>query len=172
MKVALIAIAIFLIPVLGKGQNVGIGADLMYNFQTESAGAGIRASIFPTHNLSITPEIAYYPGFNLVNEYYISVALEDKLFKVKNYLFYIIGQVGFDNWINFSDSPMKGAKPDNFDLEGGGGVTTNKCLRPFLECRYNAVFRECNMRLGILYIIGCGGGGEKTKRSSDDCPKF
>lgn len=171
MRGVLTGIVLFLLPVLGRGQNVGIGADLMYNFQTESAGAGLRANILPTHKLSITPEFAYYPGFNLVNEYYLSVALEYKLFKVKNYLFYIIGQVGYDDWVNYAESPMKGAKPNNFDMEAGGGITTNKCLRPFLEYRYNFVFRETNLRLGLLYIIGCG-GSEKAKRSSDDCPTF
>jgi len=171
MRGAIAVIIVLLIPFLGRSQNVGVGADLAYNFQTTSAGIGLRASIFPNHNLSITPEISYYPGFNPVNEYIVSVALEDKLFKYKKYMFYIIGQIGFDNWINFTQSPMPGAKEDNFVLEGGGGITTNKCLRPFLEYRYNVVFRETNLRLGLLYIIGCGGGA-KTIRSADDCPKF
>ena len=54
---------IFMISFTVKSQNVGVGADVMYNFQTESFGAGARVNFFPNNNLSFVPQISYYPGF-------------------------------------------------------------------------------------------------------------
>jgi hypothetical protein len=162
----------FLAPSIGMSQNVGIGGDLQYNFETNGVGLGLRASIFPDRKLSITPEFSYYPGFNQVQEFFIGVAAEYKVFKVNNFNFYAIGQLAYNDWISYKTSPEVGAKPNNLDLELGGGVTTNKCLRPFLEWRYNAIFREANIRLGLLYIIGCGGGSSSPGKSSANCPTF
>jgi len=164
--------SLFLAPFIGKSQNVGIGGDLQYNFETNGVGIGLRASIFPDRKLSFTPEFSYYPGFNQVQELYIGAAAEYKVFKVSYFNFYAIGQLAYNDWISYKTSPELGAKPNNLDLELGGGVTTNKCLRPFLEWRYNAIFREANMRLGLLYIIGCGGGSTSPGESSANCPTF
>ena len=70
---------ILLIPVPGKTQNIGAGAEAIYNPQTESFGAGARVSFFPRRILSIVPEFAYYFPFNKINEYYLGVALECKV---------------------------------------------------------------------------------------------
>jgi len=173
MRAMLVMALIFCIPLFGRSQNIGVGGDLMYNFQTESAGGGLRVNIFPNRRLSFVPEFSYYPGFDLVNEYYLGLALEYKFYRISNFNFYAIGHGGYDDWVNWADSPLKGAQQNNWDLEGGIGVTTNKCLRPFMEYRYNVRFRETHLRIGLLYIIGCnGGGGSSGRRSIDDCPQF
>ena len=146
----------------------------MYNFQTESFGAGARASIFPNNKLSFVPQLSYYPGFNKVHEFYLGLALEYKFIRVNQFVFYAIGHAGYDAWLNYKESSLKGAKLSNWDFEGGIGVTTTKCLRPFLEYRYNIKFMETHLRLGLLYIFGCknGGGGSRGKKNSHLCPAY
>ena len=160
----------------GRAQNVGVGADVMYNFQTESLGFGARASIFPNGTLSFVPQLSYYPGFNKIHEYYLGLGLEYKVWKPQNFVFYLIGHGAYNNWLNYASSAMDGAKKTNWNLEGGLGVTTNKCLRPFLEYRYNLKFQETHLRLGLLYIFGCNGGGSKKKSSGGGkdhlCPAY
>ena len=160
---------LFLLPLLGKSQNIGIGADVIYNFQTESVGAGARVNIFPNNRLSFVPQFAYYFAFNKVNEYFLGLGLEYKFIQRKRVNFYVIAHGAYNNWMNYEASPMKGAKPNNWNLDGGIGITTNTCLRPFLEYRYNLKFMETHLRLGVLYIFGCrkgggGGGGGRDKR--------
>ena len=142
-----------------KSQNVGVGADVMYNFQTESFGAGARVNFFPNNNLSFVPQFSYYPGFNKIHEYYLGLGLEYKILRGQKFNLYLIGHGAYNSWLNYSSSAMEGAKETNWNLEGGAGITTNKCLRPFLEYRYNLKFQETHLRLGLLYIFGCKGGG-------------
>lgn len=151
----------------GKSQNIGIGADVLYNFQTESIGAGARINFFPNARLSIVPQFSYYFAFNKINEYYAGLGLEFKFIRTQKVNFYAIAHGAYNAWLNYEVSPMKGAQPNNWNLEGGIGVSTNTCLRPFLEYRYNLKFMETHLRLGVLYIFGCnngGGGGHRDKR--------
>lgn len=159
---------LMLFPCLTNAQKIGVGADLMYNFQTESFGAGVRASIFPNNTLSIVPQFSYYPGFNKVHEYYLGLGLEYKFLRTKKYDFYAIAHGAYNSWLNHASSGMDGAQQTNWNLEGGVGVTTKKCLRPFLEYRYNLKFQETHLRLGLLYIFGCKGGGRKQEL----CPAY
>jgi hypothetical protein len=157
---------ILLMPLLSNSQNIGIGADAMYNFQTESFGAGARVNFFPNNRLSFVPQFSYYFAFNKINEYFIGLGLEYKFIRRDRINFYAILHGGYNDWINYEASPLKGAQPNNWDLEGGIGVSTNTCLRPFLEYRYNVKFLETHLRLGILYIFGCrkGGGHNRDRR--------
>ncbi|MFI5163642.1 MAG: hypothetical protein ACHQHP_00165, partial [Bacteroidia bacterium] len=168
---------ILLIPHWGRSQNVGVGADVMYNFQTESFGAGARVSIFPNNTLSFVPEFSYYFPFNKVHEYYLGLALEYKFFRFNKYYLYGIAHGAYDSWLNYQESPMQGAKQNNWNVEAGLGISTNKCLRPFLEYRYNIKFRETHLRLGLLYIFGCSGGSTKgrgfnSRKSLRHCPAY
>ena len=166
---------ILLIPCCMKAQKIGIGADVMYNFQTESLGFGARASILPNSTISFVPQFSYYPGFNKVHEYYLGLGLEYKFWRPKNFIFYGIGHGAYNSWINYASSAMDGAQQTNWNLEAGLGVTTNKCLRPFMEYRYNFKFLETHLRLGVLYIFGCKGGGHKKAgggKGYNNCPAF
>ncbi len=149
-------------------QNIGIGADVMYNFQTESVGAGVRVNIFPNNRLSFVPQFAYYFPFNKINEYYAGLALEYKVIYRPRVNFYILAQGAYNAWLNAEQSSMKGATVSNWNAEAGIGISNNRCLRPFLEYRYNTRFRETHLRLGILYIFGCANrvAGNKHQRCS------
>ena len=136
-------------------QNIGVGADVMYNFQSEGFGSGARVSIFPNNRVSIVPQFAYYFSFNKVHEYYAGAALEYKIIMRKKIFVYLLAHGAYDKWLNPEVSPMVNPKPNNWDAEGGVGISGTKCWRPFLEYRYNVRFRETHLRLGIMYIFGC-----------------
>ena len=174
MRLLYFSLLILMIPRLMNAQKFGLGADVMYNFQTESIGVGARVSIFPNSTISIVPQFSYYPGFNKVHEYYLGVGLEYKIVRTKTFNFYLIGHGAYNSWLNYTSSAMEGAQQTNWNLEGGAGVTTNKCLRPFLEYRYNIKFMETHLRLGLLYIFGCNGnGGGKNGGSKHKlCPAY
>lgn len=148
-----------LIPVIGRSQNIGVGADAMYNFQTESFGVGARVNFFPNSRLSIVPQFSYYFPFNKVTEYYAGLGLEYKFIRRTKFNIYAVAQGAYNSWLNHESSGMEGAQQNNWNLEGGIGISNNWCLRPFMEYRYNLKFRETHLRLGILYIFGCRGGG-------------
>jgi hypothetical protein len=158
---------LFTISSIGKSQNVGVGADIMYNFQTESFGAGARANIFPNNRLSFVPQASYYFAFNKVEEYYLGLSLEYKVIQREKVNLYALAHGAYNNWLSYERSPMKGAKLNNWNGELGIGISNNKCLRPFLEYRYNFKFKETHLRLGFLYIFGCSG-----KDKADRCAAY
>ena len=152
-------LGILFLPLLSSSQNIGVGADAMYNFQTESIGAGARVNFFPNRRLSIVPQFAYYFAFNKINEYYAGLGLEYKFIRRDKFNLYALAQGAYNSWLNYESSEMKGAQQNNWNLEGGIGISNNWCLRPFMEYRYNVKFQETHLRLGLLYIFGCRGGG-------------
>ncbi len=152
-----------------KSQTIGAGAEAIYNIQTESFGAGVRATIFPNKRFSFTPQFSYFFPFNKINEYTIGLGIEGKFIKRKKINLYGVIHGGYNSWINYKKSTLKGAQPTNWNLEGGLGISTNTCFRPFLEYRYNLKFRETHLNLGFLYIFGC----KKDKYSNNErCPSF
>jgi hypothetical protein len=136
-------------------QKYAIGGSVMYNFQTESYGAGVRGVYHPNHVYSYNVQISYIPSFNKVHEYTLGLGLEYKFIRQRKFYFYLLGHGGYNGWIDYKESPMKDAKPNNWNLEGGAGFSTWGCLRPFVECRYNANFKECHVQVGIIYVFGC-----------------
>lgn len=154
---------------LSNAQRFGIGASAIYNFQTESFAGGLRAE-FPMGTFSIVPQIAYYPAFNKINEYYLGVALHQNLFNVSNWTFYALIHGGYNGWSNYASSNIKNAKYSNWDLEGGIGIKTSRCFRPFLEYRYNLKWKETHLHFGFMYFFHCkngkrfgSGGGGKSR---------
>jgi len=149
---------LLLLPFLSKSQNIGIGASAIYNFQNESFGNGLRVSIMPNKTLSIVPQFSYFYGFNKVSEYYAGLALEYKFIKTDQLFVYAIAHGAYNSWLNYKSSYMEGAQANNWNLEGGIGISTTTRLRPFIEYRYNLKFRETHLDIGVLYIF-------KKKRS-------
>ena len=142
-------------------QNIGVGASAIYNFQAEGFGLGARVSVFPNNRVSFVPQFSYFFPFNKVNEYYVGLAGEFKFIQRDNLNLYATLHGGYNSWLNFSSSSMEGAKANNWDLEGGVGISTYTCLRPFIEYRYNLMHRETNLQFGFLFVFGC-----RVKKSS------
>ena len=175
-KYILIAL-IALIPLSElKAGGVGFGASVIYNFQTESWGSGLRVNFKPYKKFRVVPQLAYYPSFNKIHEYYIGLSLELNVVKIKKYTFYLLAHGAFNGWINNDRSTIKDAKYNNLDLEAGLGVVRNKgCWRPFLEYRYNAWWKEANLRLGIMYVFGCNdkySSLNRQRRRAVSCPAY
>ncbi len=162
-KQIFVAVVLFVAFLNGYSQNVGAGGDIMYNFQTESFGVGARANIFPNNRLSFVPQVSYYFAFNKVEEYYLGLGLEYKVLMRDRFNIYLLAHGGYNKWLSYEKSPMEGAEPNNWNGEGGIGISNNKCLRPFLEYRYNLKFKETHLRVGLLYIFGCSGGSRADR---------
>lgn len=168
MNYRLVVIA-FLIFITSHAQNIGVGISGIYNFQTESVGMGVRAKLYPDKRLSFVPQVSYYFSFNKVEEFLIGLGVEYKFFHYKKYSFYALGHGAYNSWFNYANSAKTDAQLNNWNGELGLGITTNKCLRPFIEYRYNFKFYETHLQLGLLYIFGCK---SKRKRAVDECPAY
>jgi hypothetical protein len=150
----------------------GAGGSLIYNFQTNSIGLGLRAeypleSINLLDGVSLVPQISYFPSFNEITEFYIGSSVHLGIYTInKKWSFYGLLNLSYNGWINYDDSGMRNARFSNLGIEGGVGVTMKRCVRPFLELRYNAWWRESNIQLGIIYTIKC------ERRGSLPCPKI
>ncbi len=148
-----------------------IGGGLAGNIQTESLGIELRA-VVPISFISITPQIAYYPFFDKVSEVYAGIGLQVPFLSFRSSHLYALGHVSYDAWLNYTESPMKNAKLHNIAGEVGLGIVSDRCLNPFAEYRYNIIFREANIRIGILIDLSCnsGAGYHSGSRSSVKCP--
>lgn len=171
MKQAFLFFTLFILSlnINAQAQNFGIGGSAIYNFQTESFGVGGRVSIFTNKRLSIVPQASYYFAFNKVEEYLIGLGLEYKFIQQDRFNIYVLGHGAYDSWKSYEKSDMKGAKLNNWNAEVGLGISTNTCLRPFVEYRYNFKFYETHLQLGVLYIFGCR---ECKKHSVDRCSAY
>jgi hypothetical protein len=157
--------------------GIGIGLSAIYNPQTESFGADFRINFKPSKRLRIVPQVAYYPAFNKITEYYLGASVELRLIPIKTYHIYGLIHGAFNGWINYSEVLMKDAQYNNWNFEAGAGIVRSKgCWRPFLEYRYNVKWYETNLRLGILYVFGCNKkgfpSGGNRKRSAMSCPAY
>ncbi len=158
-------------------QNFGLGVSAIYNLQTEGLGGGIRAEI-PFNKFSFVPQIAYYPSFDKITEYYVGASLHFNLFNIKNWTLYTLAHGSYNGWINYESSAIKDAKYANWDAEAGLGLTTSECLRPFIEYRYNAKWKETNFRIGLIYFVNCKKSnnnknrGRKRGKASTPCPAY
>jgi len=147
-------------------QNTGIGLSGLYNVQTESFGAGARVILFPDNVVSLTPQVSYYFASNNITEWTVGAALDYKFLYRNKYYAYALVHGGYNRWSNYDESLMKDAQLNNWNLEGGVGITTTRCLRPFAEYRYNLKFQETHFNVGLILVLGCRGG------RGEDCPVY
>ncbi|MFM9421999.1 MAG: hypothetical protein ACK5EW_01115 [Bacteroidota bacterium] len=123
----------------------------IYNFQTESVGLGARALFREQKQIQISPQFAYFLPFNKVHEWTLGVALQYRVVKIGKFQSYALGHVGFNRWINFEDSYMKDAQPNNWNGEVGVGIRVGRNVKSFAEWRYNTKHREASIHIGLLF---------------------
>jgi hypothetical protein len=169
-KLTLITILILSISTL-KSQVIkewGIGAELAYNIPISEIGFGIRSHLHFTDRIVVAPQIAYFPGFTNINEFYFGANLHFNFTPETKWGVYGIAGPHYNRWMNWENSTLDKAQLSNFTAELGGGIVKNTgCLRPFLEYRADSKWWESNLRLGLLVYFGdCSG------RSKDICPAY
>jgi hypothetical protein len=176
-KKILISVLIYSMSMNVFSQKIGAGGSAIYNFQTNSFGIDLRTEIplkkpVFLDGFSIVPQIAYYPWFNKITEFYVGSSVHLGVYTINKWAFYTLVNISYNGWINYKSSEMKDAKFSNLGVEGGIGVTTKKCLRPFIEFRYNIKWKEANLRLGLQYTIKCEKRGQVPCSKIPPPPKF
>lgn len=167
-KIAPILVALLAVSSSTVAQiQIGFGASGSYNFQTEGWGFGARAEGYVLKSLSVVLQGQYYPSFNQVHE--VGGGLELHYAPIYHPIVrpYILAGGSVTNWFNWSDSNYKLAKPLNFIAEVGGGlVFLDKQWRPFAEYRYNPIFLEGSVHVGLMYFP------KFKSRNRTTCPAY
>ena len=167
---------LFVIILIGNysyiySQNFGLGTSIIYNFQTQSLGASLRAEV-PVRRLVLVPQIAYYPSFNKITEFYAGVSIHQDIVTYINSTAYLLLNGAYNGWINYETSSMEKAKFSNIAAEIGIGFKKGKCWKPFMELRYNFKWKEANLRIGIMYYFNCDKKGNRKKKKAVSCPAY
>lgn len=156
----------------GFSQSYGFAG--CYNPQTEGYGIDLRA-VYRILNFEVSPQITFYPPLNKVNEVYAGASLHVPFIASNDIKAYVLANASYDAWLNYMDSPKLNAKMNNFAADVGIGIVGQHCLNPFAEFRYNPLFRETSIRVGILVDLTCGsppGGYHGGTLRSINCPGF
>lgn len=167
---ALIVCALLFVGLQVKAQGTGIGASAIYNFQSQGKGIGLRAHIPAGERWTIVPQAAWFPPFNIVNEYFAGVNVHYNLLVREKITGYIAAGGHINIWANASESPYVKAKTLNVLPEASGGLIFGAgCFRPFAEHRYNPIWKEGSTQIGILWFPRCSAS---SGRSVDRCPAY
>ena len=157
-------------------QKIGIGLGGIYNFRTSSIGYDIRLHWQVTPTIAIVPMYNRFPSFNKVFEQYYGADV-DFTFMHSNPTLYMLGNLAHNDWYNYSEFHNEYAQPTAFTQEVGIGARFfKKCLKPYLEFRYNIFWQEFNLRAGVLFFFGnCDGsrrGGGRHRSGRATCPAY
>jgi hypothetical protein len=157
------------LPIFAQLQNIEYGLGIMYNFQSNGIGIDGRGEIPVTKKISITPRIAYFPGFNTIHEAYAGLDGDYHFLILKSYKFYGIIGAYYNGWLNYDKFDESIAKKNNFTFETGVGAEfTKKCISPFFETRISSKWKEAFFIFGIKF---CRSNCKGTYRTIK-CPDF
>jgi hypothetical protein len=88
IKVSMTMLIIIMSGIYGFSQKHGVGGAIIYNFQTNSIGLDLRTDL-PLKNIdflegiSLVPQLAYFPSFNKVHEFYIGSSVHLGVYTMK-----------------------------------------------------------------------------------------
>ncbi len=169
---AFIFILTFSFSINTYSQNtIGVGASVMANLQSNGIGGGLRAQFMLYRNLSIVPQAYYYPSFNAIHEYYLGANLHYEIYRWAKFTPYLTAGGFYNHWENWANFIYPKAGLDNIVAEGGIGILFGKkCWKPFIEQRYNPIWQEGTLRLGIMWYPLCGGSTKGINRRTYKCP--
>ncbi len=155
----------------GAQEKFGVGLSGIYNFETEGIGGGLRVAFRAANRLSIVPQIQYFPAFNTVHEFFGGVNLHYDILYRGNLTAYLIAGGSANSWSNYQESAYSKAKAFNIIPEAGVGVTMGRRqLRPFAEWRYNPIWKEAALHVGVMYYPPAAGG--HRRQNNGDCPAY
>lgn len=147
--------------------QIGLGVSGSYNIQSEAWGFGARAEGYVIKSLSVVLQGHYTPTFNKVHEVYGGLELHYAPFYHPIVRGYVLAGGSVNYWFNFAESNYDKAKPLNFIAEVGGGlVFLDKQVRPFVEYRYNPIYLESRVEVGVMYFP------RWVKRNRTTCPAY
>jgi hypothetical protein len=155
-----------------KSEKTYYGIGGLYNFQTNGAAADVRARIPLYKEVFVSPRFAYFPASNIVHEYYLGLDLGYQLMRKHKFRPYAYLAGYYNNWTNtYEYAHKRPPQLNNFVFEGGAGITLcYKCLRPYIEYRYDTKWLEGSVGAGILFNWKCC---FRSKRLSEKtCPAF
>lgn len=145
----------------------GVGVSAIYNFQTEAVGVGARAEIGLFNRFSVVPQAMYFMPFNKVHELFGAVNFHYRAFYLGKFYGYLIAGGSANYWMNYSESHWKKAKPFSVIAEVGGGMAYGDGkFRPFAEYRYNPMWLEGSIHVGLMYYP------KWLSRSRSSCPAY
>lgn len=150
-----------------------VGGGIDFNIDQVAPGIDIRAG-FPLNKidllagLSIVPKLSYYPWFNRVHEFYIGSDVHLGLLKRDPWKFYALMNLSYNGFINHENNLYRDGGFSNFGMDLGVGASLKllKCLYPYLELRFNLIWREPHISLGMMYDLKC------DRRGAVPCSKI
>lgn len=149
----------------------GLGFSAAYNFQTESVGAGLRASIPLGKSFSLVPQATYFFAFNPVHELHGQLNLHYHPIRLGRFSPYLIAGGSVNQWFSYAASPYPQARALNFLAEVGVGLAyRRKKVSFFVEQRYNPIWQEGTLHIGALFYFGKGKFG--GRRKPNVCPAY
>lgn len=156
------------LPSKAQITETAIGGSVMYNFQSSSAGLGLRGYLALGDFVAIVPKFNYYLPFFAVHEYYLGVDAQLKFNPFDPWHVYVLGNASYHRWMNYENYMPPLAQLNSFVFEGGAGLMKSYgCVRPFVEGNYDIKWKEVNARIGLLFFFqDCGGGGKSV------CPAY
>ena len=157
--------------VIHAQDKLGVGASAIYNFQTESVGVGARAEIGIVNRFSVVPQGMYFFTFNKVHEVFGTLNFHYRLFYLGKFYGYLLAGGSANFWMSHTESHYDKAKPFNVIAEVGGGMAYGDGKwRPFAEYRYNPVWKEGSVHVGLMYFMKWS--GKSKNKSKGDCPAY
>jgi len=128
--------------------------------RTKSIGYDLRLHWQVTTRLAIVPLYNRFPAFNKVFEQYYGLDVDYTII-LANPDIYVLANLAQNDWFNYRDFHNIYAQPSALTGEIGIGARfAKKCIRPYLEFRYNSFWQEFNLRAGVIFFFGkCNGGG-------------
>lgn len=167
-----ILLIVFLVGTCNLSEaQVSFGGSGLYNLQTESMGVGARTVFRSEKSLQFVPQFSYFLPFNKVNEWTAGLSLQQRIFKYRNFSAYGLTHAGYNRWINFQDSKMKGAQPSNWNAELGAGLQWGRGVKVFAEWRYNVHFQEAHLQLGLMGALKKA-RGKKARGKKEKCAAY
>jgi hypothetical protein len=146
-------------------QKIGVGLGGIYNFRTKSIGYDIRLHWQVTSRLAIVPQYNRFPAFNKIFEQYYGLDIDYTILP-GNPRLYVLGGIEKNYWFNYYEFDNEYSQPEAFTAEVGLGLRfSKKCVRPYVELRYNTFWQEINARAGIIFFFGgCDSGHGRARR--------
>jgi hypothetical protein len=147
--------------------KVAFGGGLSYNLGIRTVGAGLRAQVPIIEKLYLSPSVNYSQNFSSIvsiKEVYTGIAIQYHILQgttkqamgtnfvvPKKPSIYASLGVDYNYWINYQPTSLNSAKQHNvLPIVSAGIIYGTYKFRGYLESKYNPLWNEGHVNLGIL----------------------